>query len=125
MFPTDIYLISNSIIVLLVAIAVYVSLKNIQKQAKQLVFEAIAGSIPYLKDLAEQYLNSEKGQKALMQIGGLIGNGAKIGFGFDTRRKGGLQGLATELISGWIQNKVAPQIQQQAQQQQPQGLPTA
>lgn len=39
----------------------------------------------YIKNEVETWLNSEKGQKALFQIGAIIGNGAKAGIGLESR----------------------------------------
>lgn len=56
-----------------------------------------------LKDMAEQWLNSEKGQKALLQIGALIGNGVKTGVGLNAPRgKGGLMGFLAELAGKYF-----------------------
>jgi hypothetical protein len=75
-----------------------------------------------LKEMAEKWLNSETGQKALLQIGALIGNGAKtgIGFGGTTRGRGGLTGIIAEIAGQFIKSKIPQQEpQQQGEQHAP------
>lgn len=61
---------------------------------------------------AEEWLNSEKGQKALFSIGALIANGAKSGFNLNIPKgKGGFEGLIMNIIGKWIGEKI-PQSSQ-------------
>lgn len=63
-----------------------------------------------LKLELETWLNSENGQKAIYSIGAIIGNGAKSGFGLQT--KGGKfkwQDLVGQIASQYIQQKFIPQ----------------
>lgn len=74
-----------------------------------------------LKKEAQEWLNSETGQKALYMIGGLIAAGAKGGLiGQTPRGKGGFQGMIMDLIGNFIGNKISPGTALQPQQQQPQ-----
>jgi cell division protein FtsW (lipid II flippase) len=101
-----------AIAIALIVIFIYILAKRIMKTLESMVsnlflsgFDALK---PKLKEEIGGWLNSEKGQKALWEIGGLIGNGAKsgLGYGGSTRGKGGLQGLLTDLIGNYIQQKV-------------------
>ena len=59
------------------------------------------------KQVAFNWLNSETGQKALFDIGGLIAGGAKTGFGLNkTGGKKGLEGFIMELAGNWLQRKM-------------------
>jgi len=60
----------------------------------------------YIISDVENYLNSEKGQKNLFLIGGMLSNGMKTGLGLTA--KGGkfkMEDLAAQLIGGFIQQK--------------------
>lgn len=63
-----------------------------------------------IEDIADtliKYLtNTEEGQKQLVMIGGLVGNGVKMGMGIN-RGKGkmGLMDLGVQLLSGIIDGK--------------------
>lgn len=73
-----------------------------------------------LKTELEAWLNSEKGQKAIYQIGVLLGNAIKQGVGLQT--KGGslkLDNLIGQAIAGFIQNRFNLGGQQDLSQQQP------
>ncbi len=60
-----------------------------------------------LKQEAEAWLNSETGQKAIFQIGAIIGNGAKAGLGMTTKSgKFRWQDLAGQVLSQWIQGRM-------------------
>lgn len=60
-----------------------------------------------LKHDAEGWLNSETGQKALYQIGGLIGTGARSGLGLQKRGgKRGLMDVAIELGSEFLKGRL-------------------
>jgi len=66
-----------------------------------------------LKIEAENWLNSEKGQKALYSIGALIGNGARTGIGLQTKTgKFKFQDLLGQIAGNYIQNKIIPNISQ-------------
>ena len=70
----------------------------------------------YIIQDVEDYLNSEKGQKNLFLIGGMLSNGMKTGLGITA--KGGkfkMEDLAAQLIGGFIQQKVLPNIGNQPQ----------
>jgi len=60
-----------------------------------------------LETLLNFVINDEKMQKFLFEAGGLIGSGAKSGFGLSTSgRKGNLQDLVMQLVGGYVQNKL-------------------
>lgn len=68
-------------------------------------------SIPILFDTGQQYieawLNTENAQKAIYQIGGIIGSGAAAGAGIQKGRgKLSIKNLIGQLIGGFIQQKM-------------------
>lgn len=71
-----------------------------------MIFDVIYELKDDLKADTEQWLNSETGQKAIYQIGGIIGAGAKTGLGLGRGgSKKGLEGLVIDLIGSWLHGK--------------------
>jgi len=73
---------------------------------KKTIPNMIENEKEYIISDVENYLNSEKGQKNLFLIGGMLSNGMKTGLGLTA--KGGkfkMEDLAAQLIGGFIQQK--------------------
>jgi len=110
MFETVLDISLSAVMSLISALIVYFLLekkaeKTIEKYKNQ------------LKNEAEQWLNSDNGQKAIYSIGAIIGNGAKAGLGINARSgKFKIENLVGEIASKWIQERFIPQQQQQSQQ---------
>lgn len=93
--------------------------KIIKKDIKNDALDVYEGFKAQIKYDAEQWLNGETGQKALFQIGALIGNGAKSGIGLQKRGgKKGLEGFIMDIAGEFLKNKFG-QSQQPQQPQQP------
>jgi len=101
-----------SIAIVFATITIYViykkAIKFIETMLPTLLLSSIEAVKPQLKRELEEYVNSEKFQKAAMGIGALIGNGAKTGFGFQgsTKGKNGISGLIGDVLSQFINQKI-------------------
>lgn len=72
-----------------------------------------------LKTEVEAWLNSEKGQKALYLIGGLLASGMKSGLGIQKGSgKLSLEGLVAQIVGSFIQSRL-PQPSGETSQIQP------
>lgn len=87
---------------LITAFIAYVLLRVIMGNFPEII-ENLKGEI---KSDLETWLNSDKGQKALYQIGGLVGHGAVAGAGIQkTGGKFKWENVLGELVTSWIQGK--------------------
>jgi len=99
----------------------FIVIKLAKRELKQEVFNEIPVFIDEIKAYAEEWINGETGQKALWQIGGLIGNGAKSGFGLNkSGGKKGFEGLVVDLVGGFLKSKVPMLAQNNGETSQPQ-----
>ena len=81
---------------------VRLTIKSVQKQVFSDIFSK--DNFDLLLNMA---INDEKFQKFLFEAGGLVGNGAKAGFGLQSSgRKGNIQDLLMQLVGGYVQNKL-------------------
>jgi len=85
----------------------YYVLKRARKEAFSLIGEIICVEKGLIKADLENWLNSETAQKALYQLGGLIGNGAASGLGIQKGSgKFKWQNLVGELATNFISGKL-------------------
>jgi hypothetical protein len=101
--------VSVLIAALTVVFIVTVAPKIIMRQVKNGLTNDLVDSIfdhleVKIKKDAEDWLNSEKGQQALYQIGVLVGNGAKSGFGLAKGGKFGFKDILMQAAGGLLQN---------------------
>ena len=113
-------IISVSIPSIIMLMSILVAPKVILKHIKYALTDEFLNGImdnleSKLKKDVEEWLNSEKGQKALYSIGGMIGAGARQGIGLG---KGGgkfsFADLATQIVGGFFnkQGQQTPSGQQ-------------
>jgi len=89
---------------------VYVKAKEYVEDFKFTVIEEV-----------KSYVQTEEFAKLLYQVGGLIGNGAKSGFGLQKRGgKMGLQDLIMGIAGNYLQQKIGVSIDTGEQPQAPQ-----
>src|SRR3990170_8418451 len=75
--------------------------------AKRMVKNTVKDLKNDLKTELEAWLNSEKGQKALYLVGGLVASGMKSGLGLQkTGGKMSLEGIIAQLVGNFLQAKI-------------------
>jgi len=66
----------------------------------------------YMEDKLFSYIQTEEFKSILYQVGGLVANGAKNGFGLNAKGKMKLEDIGMQLLAGFLQ-KYMPQTQPQ------------